>query len=424
MTGRAAVAVTAAALALWFVSWVLLHQGFWHAHQLVDTPIYEQYADAMWSGRVPYRDFAVEYPPAALPVFLAPRLSAAAGDFGAYNRAYENWAAGIGAAMLLGAAAALAALRPRLWAAAAALGLIAVSPLLLGNVVLTRFDFWPAALAVGALAALLWGRDLLGALLFALAVAAKLWPAVLVPLAVVWIWRRRGARAAARWSVVTVAATAAIFLPFAILSPGGLAHSFSTQLSRPLQVESLGSAILIAAHHVAGLDVAINSAHGSQNLVANGTTWAAAVSTGLQLALLGTVWAAFARGPATPERLVAAAAAAVAVFVGFGKVFSPQYLVWLVPLVPLVRGRRGAVASVLLAAALVLTQLWFPDRYWQLALNFRPFPSWVLLARDLTVAALALVLTASLLEDQRLGERRAAREPVERVRREVEVGPA
>lgn len=424
MTRRAGVAVTAAALALWFAAWALLHQGFWHAHQLVDTPIYEQYADSMWSGQVPYRDFAVEYPPAALPVFLAPRLSAAAGDFGAYNRAFEHWAAGIGAAMVLVTAVTLAALRPRLASAAAALAFVAVSPLLLGNVVLTRFDFWPAALAVGALAALLWGRDLLGALLLAVAVAAKLWPAVLLPLAVAWIWRRRGARAAARWSVAAVAATAAIFLPFAILSPGGVAHSFATQLSRPLQLESLGSAILIAAHHVAGLDVAIHSDHGSQNLVADATTWTAGVSTGLQLALLGAVWTAFARGPATPQRLVAAAAAAVAVFVAFGKVFSPQYLVWLVPLVPLVRGRRGAVASALLAAALVLTQLWFPDRYWQLALDFRPFPSWALLARDVTVAALALVLTASLLEDERLGERRAAREPVERVRREVEVGSA
>ena len=43
---------------------------------------------------------------------------------------------------------------------------------------------------------------------------------------------------------------------------------------------------------------------------------------------------------------------------------SPQYLIWLVPLVALVRGRRGIAAVALLVAALVATQAWFPDHYW------------------------------------------------------------
>ena len=54
-------------------------------------------------------------------------------------------------------------------------------------------------------------------------------------------------------------------------------------------------------------------------------------------------------------------AAAVVAFVALGKVLSPQFLIWLAPLVPLVAGRRGLRASVLLVVALVLTQLWFPS---------------------------------------------------------------
>ena len=108
--------------------------------------------------------------------------------------------------------------------------------------------------------------------------------------------------------------------------------------------------------------------------------------------MLVALWVSFARGPATRERLVRYSAAAVVAFVALGKVLSPQFLIWLIPLVPLVRGRRGLAASGVLAAALVLTQLWFPYRYWDLALRFDEPASWLVLARDLVLVALLLVL--------------------------------
>ena len=67
-------------------------------------------------------------------------------------------------------------------------------------------------------------------------------------------------------------------------------------------------------------------------------------------------------------------------------------MIWLIPLVPLVRGRRGLLASALLALALLLTQLWFPIRYWDLVLHLKAFPSWAVVARDLVLLALLAVL--------------------------------
>jgi len=70
-------------------SWTLLHQSFWGRHQLVDTPLYEAYADAIRAGDVPYRDFAIEYPPGALPVSSTTRgrlASRSAPSFGARAR--------------------------------------------------------------------------------------------------------------------------------------------------------------------------------------------------------------------------------------------------------------------------------------------------------------------------------------------------
>ena len=141
----------------------------------------------------------------------------------------------------------------------------------------------------------------------------------------------------------------------------------------------------------------IKSSHGSKNLP-NRNGLAAATSAVL-LALLLALWIGFARGPIEPERLKRYAAACVCAFVCFGKVLSPQFLIWLVPVVPLVRGKRGVAAAALLAAALINTQVWFPGRYfkdyaWDAQLSL----AWVL--RDPRVtSALIGVSSIQQLED-------------------------
>ena len=382
-------ALAAAAAALFLGSWTLLHQLWYRsAGEIVDTPGYEKYADAIASGQVPYRDFSVEYPPGALLPMLAPKLTAPNGNFGAYGHSFEKWMAGAGVLMTLLAALALAALRPPPLRALAAMTLVAASPLLLGNLMLSRFDLWVAALTVGAVAALLWDRRTTSAIVLGAAIATKLFPAVLCPIGLAWIWRRHGRRAALVWLVEVVAVCAVVFLPFVAVAPGGIEHSFTAQLDRPLQLESLAGAILIVLHDSAGTTLHVFSTM-SQNLSGPGAHVAAVLSSVAQAVALVGAWILFARGPQTRERLVLFSAAAVAAFVAFGKVLSPQYLVWLIPLVPLVRSR---LAQALLVAGVVLTQVEFPKRYWELANEFRPAVAGVVLARDLVIVALFLVL--------------------------------
>ena len=367
-----------------------LHQGFYARDQIVDLPVYENYGEARTRGDVPYRDFRVEYPPAALPVFVLPALGD--GDSDAYRRRFEGLMAAFGAVLVACVALALAALGAGLGRAAAVVAFVALSPLLLGSVMLSRFDLWPAVLVAGALAAVVSGRLRLGSGLLGLAVAAKLWPAVLVPLVVAYVWRLRGRREAVASAAILVGVVFLCFPPFLALAPVDVLDSVWRQARRPLQIESLGSALLLAGHHVFGLDLTMKSSSGSQNLQGvcpmrspSSRDWSRPPSS---IAL----WVSFARGPATRERLVRYAAATVVAFIALGKVLSPQFLIWLLPLVPLVRGRRGVVASALLAAALVLTQLWFPYRYWDLALEFDEAASWLVLARDVVLIALLVVL--------------------------------
>jgi len=371
----------AAAAAVFLVSWALLHEGFYERDQIVDTPIYERYGEAMAAAQVPYRDFAVEYPPAALPVFVAPALGE-----GDYRARFEGLMAALGlAAVLVVAAVATSWWMPFF---------VAVAPLLLGSVTLSRFDLWPAFLTVAALALLLGARVRPALGVLGLAAAAKLYPALLAPIALAHVWRTRGRREALVCGAIFAGVIAAIVLPFAVVSPAGVWHSFSVQAERPLQIESLGAGILLAAHQVFGLDLTMESSHGSQNLVGGAADTLAVLTTLVQIVAVVAIWVWSARGPADRDRLVRASAAGVCAFIVFGKVLSPQFLIWLLPLVPLVRGRRGVLASGLVGGALVLTQLWFPYRYWELALEFDPTASWLVLCRDLTLVALVLVLTA------------------------------
>jgi uncharacterized membrane protein len=338
---------------------------------------------------VPYRDFRPEYPPLALPVFLVPSLVAGEGaPLGDYARAFEWEMALSGAGVLLCMAMTLVALGASPVRLCAALGFAAVAPVLLGSVVLSRFDLWPALLTSAALAALVAGRDRLGAGVLGLAVAAKVYAGALLPLGLVSSSRRGGRRGALAYVGVFAGVLAACVLPFLLLAPDGVWASLDRQLSRPLQLESLGSAALIAL----GADVNVETSHGSQNLAGSLGGWTGALTTLAQLAALCWIWFSFARGPAGPERLVRYTAASVLAFVALGKVLSPQFMIWLVPLVPLVRGRRGVAASALLAIALVLTQAWFPSRYWDLAMGLDRGVAGLVLARDLVLLGALVVL--------------------------------
>ncbi len=358
-----------AAAAAFAGAWALLHTSF-YPPATADTNLYEHYGTAVRAGALPYRDFKVDYPPGSLPVFVVPAY------LGEYATAFGWLMAALGVACV----GLVVAGGAEWWGIA----FVAVSPLLVGALAWTRFDFWPAALTAAAIVALLRDRHRLGWALLGAGVAAKLFPAVLVPLAVAWTWRRRGARELGLSAAVGAAVVAAAFVPFLVAAPHGLWRTLSGQLGRPLQIESLAASVLA----VAGSPRVVTG-HGSQNLAGHGAL--AAVSSAAVLVCLAALWVAFARGPADRDRLVRYGAACVCAFVAFGKVLSPQYLIWLVPLVPLVRGRRGLVATALLSAALVTTQVWFPVHYWSYAASFRL--ARVVLARNLLLVALLAALS-------------------------------
>lgn len=381
--------------ALLLTSWLLLtHVGFWKRGQQADTYVYQGYGRNMLDGQVPYRDFPVEYPPAALPTFILPEIGHPTAA--TYRFRFEWLMALLGGVALVCVDVALRALRAADTTRLGVEAVIGVSPLILGPLVLSRFDLWPAALSVAALAAFLRNRYRLGGGTLGLAAAAKFYPAAILPVALAYVWQREG-RATALRSLATFAGVLAVcLLPFAILAPHGFLHPFVSELRRPLEVESLGGALLMAAHHLLGVKVGLLISYGSENFGGAGGRAAEVLTTVLEIAALVSLWVVCARRRIEGAELVAGAAAAVSLLLAFGKVFSPQYLIWLLPLVPLVEPRLRRSALPLLVVACALTQSWYPRRAAALAVHFRQPESWLLLARDLAVVALAAVLVRSL----------------------------
>jgi hypothetical protein len=395
----AAAAVAAVLLGICFYALIT-----WLEHgQLSDVGLYARYAQLVRGGAVPYRDFAFEYPPAALPPLLLPAYMS-----WSYATSFAVLMGVVGAACIAAAALALRAVgagTERVWVALLAIG---VAPLVLGSLFDTRFDLWPTLFAVGALVAVIRERAVLSGVLLGLGFAAKLWPAALVPIAVIYLWRRKGRAGALTHLAAFVVVAAACFLPFAIMAPDGLRAMFADQLNRPLQVESLGAAVLMAAQHFGMHPLTTISSHGGQALSGPGAGLAADLSTVLEVVTVVAIWVIFARRrDPDGETVLLAAAATVAALVAFDRVLSPQYLIWIVPFIPLVRGGRGFYASAVLFLALGLTQTWFPRHYWSLASDHQPPWSWYLLGRDLALVLIAVVL---LMELSRARDSEAERE--------------
>ncbi len=209
-------------------------------------------------------------------------------------------------------------------------GAVAVSPLLLGDLVQTRFDLALAALMAWTLWAAAAGRFRLAWGLLAAATLLKLVPLALVPVMLIWQRHRSGARAAWAGLAGCLAAVALVVLPFAAASPSGTWDLVEYHLDRPLQIESTGAAYLLGLDALADIGITIENSFGSQGLDGTGPAVIAGISTAVLIVLVaGIAWSLWvglrrARPPGDARLFVAACAATICALLVAGKVLSPS----------------------------------------------------------------------------------------------------
>lgn len=364
----------------------------WHA---LDLSIYYQDSRQLWNGRVPYRDFALEYPPLALLPFALPRLA----TFGQpINFIGYVWLFLIENAIFSTLIALTIAQIRGLWAAGPALALYTLLVAVSAPLLPWRYDLFPALLTVLALLCVLRQRPGWAGIWLGLGVAAKLYPVVLLLVFGAYYLAEKNRPALLRLALGSAGALAATLLPFVLIAPGPLLSFLRYHQLRGLQLESLPAGVIVLAHVLGRIPAQLAFNYGALHVDSPPAgavlRWLPVVVAATFAVMLAGCWACFreeqaADGRVTSESLIAYAVAALLAFIVTNKVFSPQYVIWLLPFAPLLRLRQGGA----LLAILALTITLFPFNYDHL-LNMELLPVLLLNGRNLLAVALLIWLLA------------------------------
>lgn len=393
-----------AALLLLAAGWAAtLWLAPWSDERVNDLFVYRVFTEPLLDGGVPYRDVFLEYPPLAAPAIALPGFIETGEEV--FRWAFAGWTFLLAAAVVLlcGALAARTGGDTR-----RALLAAAFMPLLCGAMVRTHFDLAPVALLLAALLLLASGRPRWGMAVLGLAAMTKGFPMVAAPVALAWLATRVDRRTLAQSVAALLAALAVPAAAALAMSPAGAWDAVTYHLDRPVQVESLPASGILLLDELGAGDAQSVKSHRSDGLEHPAGGALAALGAVVMLGLLALMAALAVGGDA--RRLVLAALAAVAAFAAFGKVLSPQYMLWLVPLGALAFAWRLHALAAATAAAVVLTQVEFPARYFDLV-DQEPFPIAVVALRNLAllvVLVLALRALAAARQQELLERERPA----------------
>ncbi|MFO0984207.1 MAG: hypothetical protein U1E76_21210 [Planctomycetota bacterium] len=390
------------------------------APYMPDTVLYFEYARRFAAGLRPYADVPVEYPPLALALFSLPMAlvpaAACRPDVPAaqLERYFATYRAGFVSEMLLLDVLGFAALA---WVCgcarlgAAPLIAYTVFGALLQPLVYDRFDLALGVLLLAAIAPAAGGRLARAASLLATCAGflLTLVPILLLPLLVLMprraapLWRRIGE--AVLWFAVPGAAVTAIA---AAVWGSALFGFVGYHRERGIQIESTWSSVALLGKWF-GQSFGIDDAYGAQHLTGGATR----VMRALSLPVMAVAWiastllvlAAWHRQRDRDHRAMVAADACtgcVAVLLAFlicSKVLSPQFMLWLVPLVPVCCPRDLRARNwlwLVFGLVLLLTSWIFRYRYWDLV-AFRTGAVILLLARNALLVGAWVLIVRSVL---------------------------
>ena len=289
-------------------------------------------AEPLFNGEVP----VMEYPPFALVFFAIPRLFADT-PWG-YNVAYvaEVLVFMVIGLLLVSRLAERMGHDPK-----KAMLAYAILMLLMLEFVVDRYDIFPAVLTLASFYVFASKRYGLACLLLSVGAMTKLYPAVLFPLYFLYLAHGRQWRDAVMSCVVFFGTCVLVVAVAWIINPELITNFLSYHTDRPLQIESVPASIVYLLSMFGLTDVWIQpfadpNSFGSDNLMGPLPDAVAPLMVPLMVILILAVYAYYSvmrsRGAGDDDlRLMGLAAVAVLMlFMVANKVFSSQYLIWII----------------------------------------------------------------------------------------------
>jgi hypothetical protein len=307
-----------------------------------DVSFYGGWATGVLDGtRIPYQDFSWEYPPAALPAMMPPAVATwilPVWNLVPYMVAWVVMVLALDAfvmkVLLRRSPGGLQHPAIQLWV----LGLP-----ILGVLSWSRFDIFPAT---AALAAVLYAgsrREVHAGLAAGLGATLKLWPALLAPI------QRTRRQAVIATGVAGGFVLAVAGVTYQLTGSTGFSQVLGYQSDRGLQIESVAALPLVWLHHfgVDGYDTGF--AFGAWEI--NGPSVpvmadAASIAFIIGLVLIGLMHWRLMKVDAGRRGVALTAVTLLLVSLVTNKVFSPQYVLWLL--------------AVVVAASVLDPELWRP----------------------------------------------------------------
>ncbi len=402
--------------------WQLIIFGLIHAvilliiftivYDTTGNSVYFEYSNMAIYGQMPYRDFAVEYPPLALLFLTLPRLISSSFTMYTYVFAAQILLFDLLGLFLISSLSRRLGLKLVPTLTIYTLAVLAIGPLLI-----TRYDLIPAIMVLLSIYAFSRSSYKLSWAILAIGMMTKIYPAVIAPIFLLYHFRHHQYQHIITGVGTFAVTTAIIMLPCLLLSADGFWQSFSYHAQRSLQSESTYASFLLVGHTLGINTVGLEFGFGSNNIASPLADTLAKFSPLVMLLSLALVYwffyksydkTAATKGLSAPigqpdtANIINYSLLAILAFIITSKVLSPQFIIWLFPLVPLVAGRWRQASWLMFLAIGFMTYHVFPQHYEEF-LQLEPKVIDILLWRNILLIALAGLL---------LGERQTSRDSV------------
>jgi len=186
-----------------------------------------------------------------------------------------------------------------------------------------------------------------------------------------------------------------MFIPFfAFSSPAQISSFLNYHIDRPVQIESTWASLSIIFGKL-GEDLLITGGFGSMNIISESAQFFGKAGVFLFLAFLSAAYYYLSKKEKNEKILFTGAFILIAGAIAFSKVFSPQYIIWLIVIFPLIYSdfkKDNYILWTVFAEILILTHLIYPVFYRELIM-LNDIPVLILIARN--VLFLILIFLAS-----------------------------